>query len=390
MDSLFLYIESNSIFVLLLLVLLVNMGKANINSRDERLFRLAMILNIVVLVADTGCWIFDGRVYFNNLIFNKIVYAIYYIFTACFVMVWSLYVVYKVYGKWEKISRFKYIAVFPVVVAIIMSIASIWNGWLFKFTTKGIYIRGDFFIVHTIVLWLYMLVGVGFAIDIMLGTQRTRKIRECAAIIIAVAFPIVGGVLQTVYYGLNTAWTASCVSFVIIFISIQNKQMTTDALTGISNRGSFTRYIKDNIYKQVADKKLYLIMIDVNKFKHINDRYGHTAGDEALIKVAATLNEQCKKGNRNDYVARYGGDEFVIVCWRKDESEIKQFIAELHEECAKMKERYDMEFEITLSIGWAVYNANRYLSADEFISAADSVMYVEKLKGRKQETGIEV
>lgn len=81
MDSIFLYIESNAIFIILLMVLLINLGKSDV-VWEEKWFRKAIIMNILVLLADTGTWIFDGRILCGTIWLNKLVFASYYIVTA--------------------------------------------------------------------------------------------------------------------------------------------------------------------------------------------------------------------------------------------------------------------------------------------------------------------
>lgn len=316
MDSLFLYIESNGIFIILLLVLFINMRKNSIETMDERLYTAALILNIGVLIADTGCWMFDGRIFGDTLLYNKLVYCVYYLLTAAFVFVWYMYIVYRLRVSWNCVKRYISILMIPVAVALILSIVSIWDGCLYSFDDKGVYIRGNLFAVHAGVQWFYLTMSLIPAAKIYFSNRRDELFHECMAILMSVVFPIVGGILQTVYYGFNMAWTGSSVSFVIIFISVQNRQIVTDALTGIHNRGNFEKYLRDVIEKGKAGENLYLVMIDINKFKLINDKYGHTAGDKALVEIAKRL-YGLSEMEQTDYLARYGGDEFVFLCWRK-------------------------------------------------------------------------
>ena len=97
MELLYLYIETNGIFVVLLLILLFNLKTSFRLTLDDLLFRIVLIFNVLVLIADTACWIFDGFVLGGSLMPNKIIYALYYIFTALFVLVWTFYALYKIH-----------------------------------------------------------------------------------------------------------------------------------------------------------------------------------------------------------------------------------------------------------------------------------------------------
>lgn len=379
MNSLFLYIESNGMFALLLLVLLINMGKNSSKSTDERLFKQAILLNILVLIADTGCWIFDGRILGDTLWYNKFVYGAYYILTALFVFTWSVYAAYKLQVNWNLIKKSWLLLVTPMFIAVGLAIASLWNECLFKFDNSGAYIRGELFSVHTAILGFYLIISLFSAIEIMLSSKRKELLRECIAMVLSVLFPVVGGILQTIHYGFNMAWTGSCISLVIMFVSVQNRQLVTDALTGVHNRGSFERHLRECVERKVTNKQLYLLMIDINKFKQINDKYGHIVGDNALIEVAKML-KNLNKSAHTDFWARYGGDEFVVLCWRKNENEIRELIENIHNECSGLKKNKKLVFDISLSVGWAKYELGKYETVEKFIAVADEMMYVAKRK----------
>ncbi len=91
-----------------------------------------------------------------------------------------------------------------------------------------------------------------------------------------------------------------------------HQQATSDPLTGVANRAEFDRRHKESIQRH-SDQltTCSLIICDIDRFKSINDKYGHQAGDEALISFANILQRSCREG---DLVARYGGEEFVMVC----------------------------------------------------------------------------
>ncbi|MEM7313631.1 MAG: diguanylate cyclase [Planctomycetota bacterium] len=91
-----------------------------------------------------------------------------------------------------------------------------------------------------------------------------------------------------------------------------HKKATSDGLTGLANRAEFDAFHKAAIEKHLQQQKpCSLIICDIDRFKSINDDFGHQAGDEALVSFAAILQRACPNG---DLVARYGGEEFVLVC----------------------------------------------------------------------------
>lgn len=383
MDSLFLYIESNGIFVILLLVLLFHLRATTKLAHDEQLFRRALILNIIVLIADTGCWIFDGRVLFGTTIVNKLVYASYYISTAVFVFLWSLYAAYKLRPQGRLKNKNISVLCLPAVVAVVLSITSLWTGSFYSFDARGVYYRGPLFGLHTAILSFYIVISAILAIKTLFEDKNGDLRRECIAILGFVIFPIIGGILQTVYYGLNLAWTGSSVALLMVFISIQNRQIITDPLTGIYNRGYFTRYVQRIFGPKEAGAGWYLLVVDVDHFKTINDTYGHTVGDKALIGVVKALQETCDKCGNLDFLARYGGDEFVVVCRRGSEEEMEEFANSINRRLEMVNQKSELPFSLTLSVGWAGFDIERYKTIEELVAAADRAMYRQKAEKKK-------
>lgn len=384
MDSLFLYIESNGIFVILLLVLLFHLRSTTKLAHDEQLFRRALILNIVVLIADTGCWIFDGRTLFGTTVINRLVYALYYISTVLFAFLWTLYAAYKLRPHGRLKNNYITVISLPAVVAVVVSVTSFWTESFYGFDARGVYYRGYLFGMHTAILSFYIVVAAILAIKTMTEDKNGDLRRECIAILGFGIFPVIGGVLQSAYYGLNLAWTGSSVSLLVVFLCIQNRQIITDPLTGIYNRGYFTKYVQRIFNSRDIEDKWYLMVLDVDRFKSINDTYGHTVGDKALIDVVRALRETCKKYGDKDFLARYGGDEFVLVCRRNKTEEIVDLEKNIHSHLDEINERSGRPFKLTLSIGWAGFDAGQYANIEELVSVADQAMYRQKAEKKRE------
>ena len=385
MDSVFLYIESNGIFEVLLIVILVKLGRKPVSIWEEKLFRRAIYLNIGALVADTLTWVFDGYILGNNLCINKLVFCAYYILTSIFVFEWMLYTVYKLRANPKRIRRIVPICGIPMGMGVAASVLSIWTGWFFEFDQDGYYIRGQLFWAHTAMLWMYFGAVIVFAVCAFMMNNGRKRTKEVKSLIIAAALPIVGGVFQTLFYGLNMAWTLSCISFVIMFINIQNKHALTDALTGVYNRGAFTEYLAESVHSKSKGEKLYLVMMDINRFKLINDTFGHTVGDDALKATSKMLMNVVKQSGEGDFLARYGGDEFSLICYRRNKDEMEEFIQLIKSESKSLQSELGLEMPVTISIGCAEYHDYLYDTEEAFIEEADRRMYKDKEKSRQQE-----
>ncbi|GKT36641.1 diguanylate cyclase, partial [Aduncisulcus paluster] len=106
-------------------------------------------------------------------------------------------------------------------------------------------------------------------------------------------------------------------------------------------------------------KDLALIMLDVDRFKYINDHYGHNIGDIVLVEVAEILSSAARG---SDFVVRYGGDEFLIVLLDSDEEAIASYVDRINKELERWNKSteildHDMEF----SIGFDVYSGGKHI-----------------------------
>ncbi len=160
-------------------------------------------------------------------------------------------------------------------------------------------------------------------------------------------------------------------------------QSNTDALTGIANRRSFDRMLALEWDRgQRAGTPLALIMIDVDRFKHFNDYYGHQAGDACLQSLSCALTQAGRRAGET--VARYGGEEFVVllpntnidealVCAHRIQDIVWSFALPHAESPAGI---------VTVSLGVASVQPEKSARPEDLLGLADSALYRAKHSGR--------
>lgn len=160
----------------------------------------------------------------------------------------------------------------------------------------------------------------------------------------------------------------------------KNKELeilaTTDKLTGLINRLG----LDDIINKLIENKNNFgVIMVDVDFFKNVNDKYGHQVGDEVLVKIASILKYFVRN---SDYVGRWGGEEFLVVCLdiRKDS------LVRLAEKLKKSIKEYEMIKGEIITCSFGVTKKRNKDTLELILKRADNALYISKNSGRNKVT----
>jgi diguanylate cyclase (GGDEF)-like protein/PAS domain S-box-containing protein len=172
----------------------------------------------------------------------------------------------------------------------------------------------------------------------------------------------------------------------VLYLKTEAEKIFIDPLTEIYNR----RYLDENLKRVISslsrsDAALSLMMIDIDHFKKYNDTYGHAKGDDCLKTVAATLKNSLTRAD--DFVVRYGGEEFAVVLPNTDRSGARLIAAKLLkniQDRAIPHETSDVAAHVTVSIGVTSGAVRHTHSADYWLRLADEMLYKSKQEGRNR------
>lgn len=167
----------------------------------------------------------------------------------------------------------------------------------------------------------------------------------------------------------------------------QLEQLTiTDTLTGLHNRRHFDAVLDAELKRAARSQtSLTLMLIDLDHFKHLNDHYGHSAGDQALQHVGRTLNALCRRPS--DFCFRVGGEELAIVCTGQDEQNAQAFaeIIRARIEALAIPNKTSSQTPIlTASMGLYTTTPSPDTDIKELFAKADDALYSAKKTGRNK------
>lgn len=160
----------------------------------------------------------------------------------------------------------------------------------------------------------------------------------------------------------------------------------TDALTGLRNRRRFDEMAGDEVLRSAHGRQvLWLLMIDIDNFKMINDTFGHLEGDHALRQVSRVLREGVRG---SDIVARYGGEEFCILLPGADENTAHATAQRLRRIVSELRVGPKFDHPVTISIGATAMDREDSCLGD-LLKRADQALYRAKRGGRNQIVGFD-
>lgn len=168
---------------------------------------------------------------------------------------------------------------------------------------------------------------------------------------------------------------------IVAKLDLARRSAMIDALTRVWNRRAAEELLTYAVEQaDREDSALAVVMLDLDRFKEINDTAGHQVGDQVLRKVAASLVSNVRDG---DAVCRYGGDEFLIILQRTSREEVEQITERIGQRIGEFPLKTKSgEVAVTISTGMALRGAGRRMSGESLIELADQALYRNKLARR--------
>lgn len=317
----------------------------------------------------------------TSIFISSISVAINYCLEEISCYLWFLYILCDGCGAVKKIFQKKnylYISI-PAITGSILFLLSPFFNIMFTVDSNLFSIqREKCFIIHLIIVYGYFSIAAIYK-QIMLLKERKNHSGAFNILVeqIFILLPLISGVLYLLLPKIPTLWPFVTLTLLMVHISNQSRQISTDALTKLNNRRHFDQYLFASLSEERQEGQLlFFYMLDIDFFKSINDNFGHLEGDCALVTTAKILRSVCSDRSVNTFLARTGGDEFVIILKTNDEVEAEVLKQKIQNAFASWNKAEKRPYQINISIGYA--DAPYGMQPAELIKRADKKLYEEK------------
>ena len=266
----------------------------------------------------------------------------------------------------------------PVLVSAFLCITAFWTGLIFYIDDSGKLVNGRFYSVLAIIPFAYMIAASVKAFSRFLNKDKYAERGIYFMIGIFPFAPILCGILQAFFWRVPVLCYGTVAAVFYVFTTIQDNMISIDPLTQTNNRNQMYKFLIKKMRNEEIGMSLFLLMVDVDKLRAINDAFGHTEGDRALIRVASAIKDACQGPRGRMFVSRYGGDEFVIVAEMAYRAEATYLAEQIKNNLRRLSDIDGAAYDITVSIGIAQYDYKAPVSLQAFIARADSDLYQNK------------
>ena len=359
----------NSIGVFLMIRLLIVRSSERENHYPwEKLFSAMIWLTIIGCTAEVLSFLIDGRHFPFCRTLNYILNSACFLSTSTVGYLWCLFMEYRVFNSPGRVRRVSRLLAIPLVFDYLLCVISLKTGIIFTVTPDNVYLRGSLVAIPYLLLFFYFIYSLCLT-DISKKNGLHLKTMSPMTFVVPC---MIGTVVQGMFYGITLGWTSVAVAFVHVYQQTQFLNFYTDSLSMLYNR----RYL-DRVTRQIAQttpSNIYGVMIDVNDFKHINDAYGHSAGDRAIQHIARILSQSI---SQSTLAIRYAGDEFILLLRTEEPDVVTGLIRRVEQNVEAWTETHVEPYTLSVAMGYSYFDPTR-MTADEFLMEMDRKMYENK------------
>jgi len=364
-------LQNAAVGFFLLALIFFNLRRHGIRHKhSQTTFMVVLFFDALLLILDASMSLMSGSIDAFSLAVLPAVVTVYYILAPLPGALLVLYLYHLIRREQSPKPAFIITLFLPAMLNALFSFLSLEMPFTFFISEGNLYERGPYFALTVAVSYCYMLFFL-----LTLWYKRTSMLKKEYSILLSSALlPVAAGILESLFPEINVLWLLFSLALLLLYINMQNIQVNTDYLTGLYNRRKFDATLEAYFSSGSKRKRLCGVMVDIDRFKQINDRFGHDTGDRVLRAVAEVLRHSAR---RKDLVARVGGDEFAIL-FGGGSLTTSDVIKNILNGLNVLNTRNGYPFEISLSIGSEVCGIKSHMTQREFYKHLDSSMYEQK------------
>jgi diguanylate cyclase (GGDEF)-like protein len=282
----------------------------------------------------------------------------------------------------RKNKKIRTLLFLPLIVSVVLMIALYAANPTFWISEKG-ELNSVYYILMLAVPLFYLIITIVVSINSIRKAESPELKKQYWMNVFIPIGVLVAGLIQVISLNVPTFCFGCTIMWIWFYIQNLQNLISIDALTRLNNRGEINRYMEQISYRDNA--KVYAMMIDVDRFKEINDMYGHEEGDRALMLVSEALKQTCDRIKTPLFIGRYGGDEFVVLYEEYKMEEIDKMVRILRQKIhdLNIEHRYSKVADhITISQGLFHRIPTGSNKPWDFLHCADMALYGVKARAR--------
>ena len=266
----------------------------------------------------------------------------------------------------------------PVLVSALLVVTAYRTGLVFYVDENGKLVNGSFYVILVIVPFAYLIASSVKAFSRF--ANRDRYVDRNIYFMIGVFpfAPIILGAMQAIYWRVPFLCYGTVAAVYYVYLTTQDNLISIDPLTQTNNRNQLYKYLVQKMRSEEQGLSLFLIMVDIDRLRDINEAYGHAEGDRALNRVATAIKDACQGSRSRMFVSRYGADEFVVVAEMAYRAEAAWLADQIKNEVKRATNVDAAPYDIHVSIGISQYDYQAPVTIQSFIARADSDLYQNK------------
>lgn len=358
------YVSNGTGIFILLILLYASHDRIQRGRLEDKIYAFMIFGVMMGCVCEILSYAIDGKVfpgcYFLSYISNTYLYT----FNMLLPIAVLFYIDLGLYNDPSRLWKQYKPQIILAAVMILFNVVNYFTPVIFYVSPENLYSRRPLSYVYYVVIMYFFIT----ALILNIKYEKENGTKSFFNVYVFLIPVLTGAALQFMFYGLSMAWLSAAVGLTGLYMMQQNEAAYVDPLVETFNR----QYLNSTLASWINRGTPFVgVMLDVDRFKQVNDTYGHSEGDRVL-KIIADILKAARSGK--ELVFRFAGDEFVVLKMGNDEEGMKSYMEAVN----KRTEAYNLqnpEFMLSLSYGMSSCRSG---DPDVFMKEMDNRMYAMK------------